>query len=422
MAPSARTVPTRHAERARYDRATINAILDEALVAHLGIVIDAAPRVIPTLHVRVGDTLYLHGSTGSTPLREGSTGVPVCVTVTLLDGLVFARSGFNHSVDYRSVMIHGLARPVRDEAEKRLAFDRLLEQAAPGRSADCRPASPKELAATAVLALPLDEVSAKIGDRLGDGVVEDEPEDLELPYWAGWLPLRLVADPPVASADLGPIPPPRYLTAYQRRPLGAPPRGQGDWYRAPVLEGAHVRLEPLGPQHIVDLHANASTPAVHEHLPHPMPSTEAGMAEVVATALAAAGQAERVPFAQVDRVTGQAIGSTSFYELVPSRGQLAIGATFLGQPWWRTAINTEAKLLLLTHAFETLGAERVSWHTDLRNLRSQAAIERLGAVREGVLRRDRQRRDGSWRDSVLYGMTVDEWPAARDRLQARLGS
>jgi RimJ/RimL family protein N-acetyltransferase/nitroimidazol reductase NimA-like FMN-containing flavoprotein (pyridoxamine 5'-phosphate oxidase superfamily) len=419
-APSARTVPTRFAERARYDRATIDAILDEAIVAHLGILIDSAPRVIPTLHARIGDTLYLHGSTGSTPLRKGSEGVGVCVTVTLIDGLVFARSGFNHSVDYRSVMIHGLARPVRDEAEKRLAFDALLEQAAPGRSTDCRPASPKELAATAVLALSLDEASAKLGDRLADRIVEDEPEDLTLPYWAGWLPLRLVADPPVASGDLGPIPAPSYLTAYQRRPLGAPARGQGDWYRTPVLSGTHVRLEPLGPQHVADLHANASAPAVHEHLSHPVPATPDGMAQLVAGLLAAAGRADQVPFAQVDLATGQAIGCTSFYEIVPGQRQLAIGYTFLGKPWWRTAINTEAKLLLLTHAFETLGAERVTWHTDLRNQRSQAAIERLGAVREGVLRRHRLRRDGSWRDTVLYGMTSEDWPASRDRLLARL--
>ncbi|GAA3384436.1 bifunctional pyridoxamine 5'-phosphate oxidase family protein/GNAT family N-acetyltransferase [Cryptosporangium minutisporangium] len=417
-APSARTVPTRYADRARYDRETIAAILDEALVAHLGIVVDGAPRVIPTLHARVGDTLYLHGSTGSRPLREADDGVPVCVTVTLLDGLVFARSGFNHSVDYRSVIVHGLARPVRDRDEKLRALDALLDQAAPGRAADCRPPSPKELAATAVLAIPLDEASAKIGDRLVPGaVVEEEPEDYGLPYWAGFLPLRTVPGPPVASADLGSVPTPFYLSAY-RRPGSAGPRD--DWHRAPVLEGRRVRLEPLGLQHVDDLLATASDPEVHEYIPHPVPSTHVEMTRLVQTALADAERGERVPFAQVDVVTGRAIGSTSYYEIEPSRPSLAIGYTFLGKAWWRSGMNTEAKLLLLGHAFETLGAERVTWHTDIRNERSQVAIERLGAVREGVLRRHKQRRDGSWRDTVLYGMTSTEWPAHRNRLQERL--
>ncbi|SHM44503.1 bifunctional pyridoxamine 5'-phosphate oxidase family protein/GNAT family N-acetyltransferase [Cryptosporangium aurantiacum] len=415
-APSARTVPTRYADRARYDRETIHAILDEALVAHLGIVIDGAPRVIPTLHARVDDTLYLHGSTGSRPLREADDGVPVCVTVTLIDGLVFARSGFNHSVDYRSVIVHGLARPVRDRDEKLRALDALLEQAAPGRAADCRPPSNKELAATAVLAIPLSEASAKIGDRLVPGaVVEEEPEDYGLAYWAGFLPMRTVAGPPVASADLGPTPTPHYLSAYRR---GSVPRDT--WHRAPVLEGQFVRLEPLGLQHVEDLLATASDPEVHEHIPHPVPSTIEEMTRFVEVALADAERGERVPFAQVDAVTGRAIGSTSYYEIEPSRPSLAIGYTFLGRDWWRSGVNTEAKLLLLGHAFETLGAERVTWHTDILNLRSQAAIERLGAVREGVLRRHKQRQDGSWRDTVLYGMTSTEWPTHRDRLRARL--
>jgi RimJ/RimL family protein N-acetyltransferase len=140
------------------------------------------------------------------------------------------------------------------------------------------------------------------------------------------------------------------------------------------------------------------------------------MAEIVSGLLATAGRGEQVPFAQVDQVTGQAIGHTSYYEINPAQRQLAIGYTFIGQPWWRTAINTESKLLLLTHAFETLDAERVTWHTDIRNLRSQAAIERLGATKEGVLRRHRRRRDGTWRDTVLYGMTADDWPASKRRL------
>ncbi|WP_035856904.1 bifunctional pyridoxamine 5'-phosphate oxidase family protein/GNAT family N-acetyltransferase [Cryptosporangium arvum] len=417
-APSLRTVPTRYADRARYDSDTINAILDEALVAHLGIVIDGAPRVIPTLHARVGDTLYLHGSTGSRPLREADDGVPVCVTVTLLDGLVFARSGFNHSVDYRSVIVHGQARPVHDPDEKLRALDALLEQAAAGRAADCRAPSAKELAATAVLALPLAEASAKIGDRLVPGaIVEDEPEDLSLPYWAGFLPLRMVPEAPVASADLPGFETPPYLRTY-RRPGSAGPKSA--WFRAPVLEGRYVRLEPLGPQHVDDLLATASDPEVHEHIPHPVPATREQMRRLVEVAQADADRGVRVPFAQIDRASGRAVGSTSYYEIEPDRPSLAIGYTFLGRAWWRSAINTEAKVLLLEHAFETLGAERVTWHTDIRNVRSQRAIERLGALREGVHRRHRKRRDGSWRDTVIYGMTAPEWPAHRERLLTRI--
>ncbi|MFG1923962.1 bifunctional pyridoxamine 5'-phosphate oxidase family protein/GNAT family N-acetyltransferase [Cryptosporangium sp. NPDC048952] len=415
-APSPRTVPTRYADRARYDSDTISAILDEALVAHLGLVIDGAPRVIPTLHARIGDTLYLHGSTASRPLREAPT--PVCVTVTLLDGLVFARSGFNHSVDYRSVMVHGHARTVTDRDEKLRALDALLEQAAAGRAADCRPPSGKELAATAVLAVPLAEASAKIGDRLVPGaVVEDEPEDVPLSYWAGFLPLRVVPGAPVASADLADIATPSYLKTY-RRPGSAGPKNA--WFRAPVLEGRHVRLEALGPQHVDDLLATASDAEVHEHIPHPVPGTREQMEQLVAAALADADRGVRVPFAQIDRATGRAIGSTSYYEIEPDRPSIAIGYTFLGKAWWRSPINTEAKVLLLSHAFETLGTERVTWHTDIRNLRSQQAIERLGAVREGVHRRHKKRRDGSWRDTVIYGMTAPEWPEHRDRLRARL--
>jgi RimJ/RimL family protein N-acetyltransferase len=123
---------------------------------------------------------------------------------------------------------------------------------------------------------------------------------------------------------------------------------------------------------------------------------------------------------QRDAATGEVIGSTSYYEVDDVRRSVAIGYTFLGRPWWRTGVNTEAKLLLLTRAFAELGAVRVVWHTDLRNARSQRAIERLGARREGVLRMHRQRPDGSWRDTVQYAMTVDEWPNAQAGLREML--
>ncbi len=202
-ARTGRTVPTRSAHRAAYDRESVHAILDAGCVCHLGFVRDGGPVVLPTLYSRVGERLYVHGSTGSRPLRaarDDDAGLPVCLTVTHVDGLVLARSAFHHSVNYRSVVVHGRAHDVTDPEEKRRALDSLVEQAVPGRAADCRPADKKELAATAVLRLDLREVSAKVRT----GGANDEPEDLALPHWAGVLPLRTGYDTPLPDPDLAP--------------------------------------------------------------------------------------------------------------------------------------------------------------------------------------------------------------------------
>ncbi|MFG2942508.1 pyridoxamine 5'-phosphate oxidase family protein [Streptomyces sp. NPDC048282] len=196
-----RTVPTRSAERASYDREAVHSILDEAYVCHLGFVRDGAPVVLPTLFARVGEVLYLHGSTGSRPLRmtgQADPGLPVCVTVTHVDGLVLARSAFHHSINYRSAVVHGVAHQVTDPEEKRLALDALVDHVVPGRSADSRPANKKELAATAVIRLDLNEVSAKTRT----GGANDEPEDMDLPYWAGVVPLRKGYDAPITNDDV----------------------------------------------------------------------------------------------------------------------------------------------------------------------------------------------------------------------------
>ncbi|MFD7079495.1 pyridoxamine 5'-phosphate oxidase family protein [Streptomyces sp. NPDC059918] len=211
--PTDRTVPSRSRERARYDRETVHSILDQAYVCHLGFVRDGAPVVLPTLYGRVGETLYVHGSTGSRPLlAAGRTdpGLPVCLTVTHVDGLVLARSAFHHSINYRSVIVHGTAYQVTDEAERRMALDALVDHVVPGRSADSRPANAKELAATAVIRLDLGEVSAKIRT----GGPNDEPEDTGLPYWSGVVPVAAVHGTPVPADDLTPgIATPDYLAA-----------------------------------------------------------------------------------------------------------------------------------------------------------------------------------------------------------------
>jgi uncharacterized protein len=209
--PTARTRIRRLPERAAYDRATVHAILDEGFLCHVGFVVDQQPYVIPTGYARVGETLYLHGSTGS---RLGlRPGMQVCVTVTLLDGLVLARSAFHHSMNYRSVVVLGRTRPVDDPAEKDAALRAFVEHVVPGRAAAIRGADGKELAATAVLAVPLAEVSAKVRS----GPPKDDEPDYELPVWAGVLPLALTPARPMPDERLDPaLLPPEHVTAWRR--------------------------------------------------------------------------------------------------------------------------------------------------------------------------------------------------------------
>ncbi|MFJ4971641.1 pyridoxamine 5'-phosphate oxidase family protein [Streptomyces sp. NPDC088755] len=212
--PTERTVPTRAKERASYDRELVHSILDETYLCHLGFVRDGAPVVLPTMFGRVGEHLYVHGSTGSRPLRNtraaADPGLPVCLTVTHVDALVLARSAFHHSLNYRSVVVHGTAVAVTDPEERRIALDAIVEQAVPGRSRDSRPANTKELAATAVIRLDLDEVSAKVRT----GGPDDEPEDITLPHWTGIVPLTRGYAQPVPADDLDPsITVPDYLHA-----------------------------------------------------------------------------------------------------------------------------------------------------------------------------------------------------------------
>ena len=190
--PSDRVRVRRKPDRGRYDRATIDAILDEAVIGHVGYVIDGQPYVTPTSIWRTGDRLYWHGSSASRMLRATKDGAPVCVTVSLLDGLVLARSGFDHSVNYRSVMVLGRAHAVEDEAEVLAALEAFVEHLYPGRWAKLRPPTRQELKATSVLWIDLDEASAKVRD---DGV-HDEPGDETWPVWAGVVPVALAAGTP----------------------------------------------------------------------------------------------------------------------------------------------------------------------------------------------------------------------------------
>ncbi len=209
--PTPRTTPTRYRERAHYDRETVHGILDESLICHLGYLGAGGPVVLPTTHARLGETLYLHGSTGSGPMlaaKAAPSGLPVCVTATLVDGLVLARAAMHHSVNFRSVVVVGAAHLVDDPAEKLRALRGLLDHIAPGRAADCRAPNARELAATGVLALNLVEVSAKV--RTGGPV--DDPQDCTLPHWAGVIPLSLASGKPVPARDLDTaVPVPRYL-------------------------------------------------------------------------------------------------------------------------------------------------------------------------------------------------------------------
>ncbi len=213
-APSTRTRVKRVHERAAYDRETIDAILDAALVCHLGFVDNGHPFVIPTLHARIGDRLYVHGSAASRTLRALAGGIAACVTVTLLDGIVLARSVFEHSMNYRSVVVLGTATQVTELEEKHAALEAFTEKLLPGRFADARQPTRKELKATSVLALPLDEASAKV--RTG-GPDDGDTPDAELDVWAGHIPLAMRARAPVPSPDLREgIPVPGYARRFRR--------------------------------------------------------------------------------------------------------------------------------------------------------------------------------------------------------------
>lgn len=197
-----------------------------------------------------------------------------------------------------------------------------------------------------------------------------------------------------------------------------------EWYSLPVLAGRLIRLEPLTVEHAAGWFAAAGTGAEAEEVFRWMstapPRTPAEARADIVAALGARARGDRFAYAQIDAVTGEFAGSSSYYEVLPAARTIAIGHTWLGRRWWRSGHNTESKLLMLTHAFQTLGAVRVVWHTDIRNARSQTAIERLGATREGELRKHRIRRDGSWRTTVQYSMTDDDWPSSRDLLTSRL--
>ena len=211
--PTPRTRLVREAERGVYDRETAYRVLDEGFLCHVGFVADGQPFVIPTSYGRKDDRLYIHGSAASRMLRQMKEGLPVCVTVTLLDGLVLARSIFNHSMNYRSVVILGKATPVDDPLEKVEALRLLSEHIIPGRWADARQPNERELKATLVMRVPIEEFSAKV--RSGPPI--DDEDDYSFPTWAGVVPLETVSRPPINDPRLDPqYEAPPYAARYVR--------------------------------------------------------------------------------------------------------------------------------------------------------------------------------------------------------------
>jgi nitroimidazol reductase NimA-like FMN-containing flavoprotein (pyridoxamine 5'-phosphate oxidase superfamily) len=205
----------RHRERASYERATVNAILDEALICHVGFVVDGQPFVLPTTHARIDERLYLHGAASNRMLTSLENGAPLCVTVTLIDALVLARSAFRHSMNYRSVVVLGEGRTVTAEEEKRRAMHALIERVHPGRTALVRAPTPQELGVTTILVLPITEASAKV--RTGPPI--DLETDYALTCWAGVLPLELTGRTPVPDARVPPgVAPPPGLISWSRKP------------------------------------------------------------------------------------------------------------------------------------------------------------------------------------------------------------
>lgn len=211
--PSERATVRRLPQRASYEEAAIHAILDAGLMAHVGLSVDGQPYVIPMVYGRLGQNLYLHGASVSRIARQLAQGIPVCFTVTLLDGLVMARSAFHHSMNYRSVVVLGTAALVTDEAEKTQALEAITDHVLRGRWSEVRPPNAQEMKATSVLRLPLEEASAKVRT----GPPKDDEEDLSLDCWAGVVPLRLVALPPEDAPELREgIRPPGSLLEYRR--------------------------------------------------------------------------------------------------------------------------------------------------------------------------------------------------------------
>jgi len=213
LTPTPRTTVRRRKERGSYETSTIEAILDEGMVCHVGFAVDGQPWVIPTAYARIDDRLYVHGAAGNHALRALADGAPACITVTLTDGLVLARSTFHHSINYRSVVLFGRGERVDDPTEKARVLDALVEHLIPGRTADARTANDAELRQTLVIRLPIDEASAKV--RTGGPV--DDVEDLSLDVWAGVIPLAVAAGEPIDAADLTvDARPPAYATGYAR--------------------------------------------------------------------------------------------------------------------------------------------------------------------------------------------------------------
>jgi RimJ/RimL family protein N-acetyltransferase len=208
------------------------------------------------------------------------------------------------------------------------------------------------------------------------------------------------------------------LEPFVRHPLIAP----SPWLEAVPLAGEHVALEPLRIEHAAELFPALDDADIWRYIPGPRPADVDDMAAYIDGMMRANALGQRVPWLYRDPRTGAAIGTSSYSPPEERQRSVHIGGTMTARAYWRSGVNTEAKLLLMTRAFETLGAVRVEWQTDHLNLRSQAAIERLGAQREGVLRKHKRRSDGSWRDSVFYGLLDTEWPEAKQRLHARLAA
>lgn len=210
----------RKANRGHYDKDAVYAIVDAAMICHVAYQIDGQPYAMPTLIARDGDTLLLHGSAKARTILHAGAGNPVCVTVTHTDGIVIARSMFNHSINYRSAMLYGVGQAVTDPEEKEAAMYRFSEKLLPGRWDDVRPMTPQEFKATGIVAVPIESASAKVRT----GMPADEPEDIGLPYWGGIVPIRQVMDEPIADNHTpGDMAVPGYLLAHVARNRGEGP-------------------------------------------------------------------------------------------------------------------------------------------------------------------------------------------------------
>jgi RimJ/RimL family protein N-acetyltransferase/nitroimidazol reductase NimA-like FMN-containing flavoprotein (pyridoxamine 5'-phosphate oxidase superfamily) len=398
--PTPLTRVRRGAKRAHYDTETIHAILDEAPVCHIGFVQDGQPFIIPANFARQDETLYLHGSTAGRLMHVIQTGQPLCVEVTLLDGLVFGRSAPNHSMNFRSVVAFGRGRAVSDEVEKLHALELIFEHFCPRRWQEVRPPDAKELEITAVVAIQIEQASAKV--RRGPAG-EESAVDLALPIWGGELPLRLQALEPLPDEH---TPPDRSVSPSIARQYR--PNLQNVTEAYPRLETERLLLRPLSLEDAPFILKEWGDPVVTYYMRDEEPLQTLQDAYTMLQPLQTPEKMPGLKWWGIELKTeAQLIGTCGYYRWDKQHQHAEIGYD-LWLDYWGQGLMPEALRVLLQYGFDKMGLHRIEATTHVENLRSMRVLEKLGFQREGILR-SFYYRDGSFNDQSMFSLLKSEW-------------